>query len=162
ASTPKWDTLHAMGFDARHVADSRTLAFEETFRAATGGDGFDVVLDSLAGEFVDASLRLMPRGGRFLELGKTDVRDPAEVAARHPGVAYRAFETVESGPDHVQRMLADLGRLFAQGALTPLPVTAFDVRQAPQAFRLMSQARHTGKLVLTVARPLDADGTVRV
>ncbi len=162
ASTPKWGTLHAMGFDARHVADSRTLAFEETFRAATGGDGFDVVLDSLAGEFVDASLRLMPRGGRFLELGKTDVRDPAEVAARHPGVAYRAFETVESGPDHVQRMLTDLDRLFAQGALTPLPVTAFDVRQAPQAFRLMSQARHTGKLVLTVARPLDADGTVLV
>uniref|UniRef100_UPI000A886F06 type I polyketide synthase n=1 Tax=Actinomadura kijaniata TaxID=46161 RepID=UPI000A886F06 len=162
ASTPKWGTLRAMGFDDDHIADSRTLAFEDEFRAATGGEGMDVVLDSLAGEFVDASLRLLPRGGRFLEMGKTDVRDADEVARRHPGVAYRAFETVEAGPDHVGRMLAELDALFAEGALRPLPVTAFDVRHAPQAFRLMSQARHTGKLVLTLPRPLAADGTVLV
>ncbi|MFF0849229.1 SDR family NAD(P)-dependent oxidoreductase [Streptomyces olivaceus] len=162
ASTPKWDTLRATGFDDAHIADSRTLTFEEKFLAATDGAGMDVVLDSLADEFVDASLRLLPRGGRFLEMGKTDVRDPEGVAERHPGVVYRAFETVEAGPDHVARMLADLDAMFEQGALRPLPVAAFDARQAPQAFRLMSQARHTGKLVLTIPRPLAADGTVLV
>ncbi|MFD5466845.1 SDR family NAD(P)-dependent oxidoreductase [Kitasatospora sp. NPDC127059] len=162
ASRPKWDALRAAGFDDAHIADSRTLGFEEEFRAATGGEGVDVVLDSLAGEFVDASLRLLPRGGSFLEMGKTDVRDADQVATRHPGVAYRAFETVEAGPDHVRGMLAELGRLFDEGVLHPLPVSAFDVRQAPQAFRLMSQAKHTGKLVLTVPRPLAADGTVLV
>ncbi|MGP4028917.1 SDR family NAD(P)-dependent oxidoreductase [Actinomadura sp. 3N407] len=162
ASTPKWDTLHTMGFDDAHIADSRTLAFEEKFLAATDGAGMDMVLDSLADEFVDASLRLLPRGGRFLEMGKADVRDPEEVAERHPGVVYRAFETVEAGPDHVQRMLADLDELFEEGALRPLPVTAFDARQAPQAFRLMSQARHTGKLVFTIPRGLAEDGTVLV
>ena len=49
--------------------------------AVTGGRGVDVVLDSLAGEFVDASLRLLPRGGVFLEMGKTDIRDADAVAA---------------------------------------------------------------------------------
>ena len=55
--------------------DSRTLEFEEKFLAVTGGRGVDVVLNSLAGEFVDASLRLLVRGGRFIEMGKTDIRD---------------------------------------------------------------------------------------
>ena len=59
ASRGKWDTLRAMGFDDDHIGDSRTLEFEEKFRTVTGGRGIDVVLNSLAGEFVDASLRLL-------------------------------------------------------------------------------------------------------
>ncbi len=82
ASRGKWDTLRAMGFDDDHIGDSRSLDFEQKFLVATGGRGFDVVLDSLAGEFVDASLRLLPRGGVFLEMGKTDIRDADAVAAR--------------------------------------------------------------------------------
>ena len=35
-------------------------------------EGVDVVLNSLAGEFVDASFELLARGGRFIEMGKTD------------------------------------------------------------------------------------------
>ena len=75
ASRGKWDTLRAMGFDDDHIGDSRTLEFEEKFLSVTEGRGVDVVLDSLAGDFVDASLRLLVRGGRFLEMGKTDIRD---------------------------------------------------------------------------------------
>ncbi|HEY0225519.1 MAG TPA: polyketide synthase dehydratase domain-containing protein, partial [Mycobacterium sp.] len=97
ASRGKWDTLRAMGFDEDHIADSRTLDFEEKFRAVTGGRGMDVVLDSLAGEFVDASLRLVAPGGVFLEMGKTDIRDPGVVAQEYPGVRYRAFDLFEPG-----------------------------------------------------------------
>ena len=58
----------------------------------------DVVLDSLAGEFVDASLRLWSRpAGVFMEMGKTDIRDPDVVAEEHPGVRYRAFDLFEAG-----------------------------------------------------------------
>ena len=62
------------------------------------------MLNSLAGEFVDASLGLLPRGGRFLEMGKTDIRDAARVAAEHPGVAYRAFDLDEAGPEAIASM----------------------------------------------------------
>ncbi len=40
--------------------------------------------------------------------------------------------------------------LLAAGTLAPLPVRAWDVRRAREAFRFMSQARHTGKIVLTI------------
>ena len=83
---------------------------------ASDGRGVDVVLDSLAGEFVDASLRLLPPGGRFLEMGKTDVRDPAQVAAGHAGVRYRP-STCSRGPAPDRRDAAELSALFERGAL---------------------------------------------
>ncbi|WP_369368671.1 SDR family NAD(P)-dependent oxidoreductase [Streptomyces sp. CG4] len=162
AGPGKWNALRAAGLDDKHIASSRDLSFEDAFRAATGDRGVDLVLDSLAGEFVDASLRLLPRGGHFLEMGKTDVRDPEDVAARHPGVHYRAFDLIEAGPDRIGEMLTTLVGLFEAGVLTPLPVTPWDVRRAPEAFRYMSQARHVGKVVLTVPAPLDPDGTVLI
>ncbi|MFK0266383.1 SDR family NAD(P)-dependent oxidoreductase, partial [Streptomyces angustmyceticus] len=162
ASPGKWETLRSSGLDEAHIASSRDLDFEPSFLAETGGRGVDVVLDSLAREFVDASLRLLPRGGRFLEMGKTDVRDAQEVAAGHDGVRYRAFDLWEAGPDRIGEMLTALLDLFEKGALRPLPVTAWDVRRAPEAFRHLSQARHIGKVVLTVPAPLDPQGTALV
>ncbi|OBJ48729.1 polyketide synthase [Mycobacterium sp. 1423905.2] len=148
ASRPKWNTLRAMGFDDDHIADSRTCDFEEKFRAV--GGGMDVVLNSLAGEFVDASLRLVAAGGCFVEMGKTDIRDPQWVADRHHGVRYRAFDLIEAGPQRIASMLAETVELLETGALTPLPVMTFDVRCAREAYRYVSQARHVGKVVLTV------------
>ncbi|KAA1244359.1 SDR family NAD(P)-dependent oxidoreductase, partial [Mycobacterium simiae] len=150
ASRGKWETLRAMGFGDDHIGDSRTLEFEAKFRSTTGGAGLDVVLNSLAGQFVDASLRLLAPGGRFIEMGKTDVRDPRVVSAEHPGVGYRAFDLIEAGPDRIAHLLAELMALFAAGALAPLPVKTFDVRLARQAYRYVSQARHIGKVVLAL------------
>ncbi len=150
ASRGKWDTLRAMGFDDDHIGDSRTLEFEDKFRAIVGERGIDVVLDSLAGEFVDASLRLVAAGGVFLEMGKTDIRDPGKIAEEYPGVRYRAFDLFEPGRNRMHQYMLDLAELFDAGVLRPLPVTAFDVRRAPAALRYLSQARHTGKVVLSM------------
>ncbi|MFJ5546231.1 SDR family NAD(P)-dependent oxidoreductase [Streptomyces sp. NPDC093225] len=162
ASPAKWDALRGLGLTDDRIASSRTLDFEDSFRTATGGRGVDVVLDSLAREFVDASLRLLPRGGRFVEMGKTDVRDPQDVAAAHPGVRYQAFDLTEAGLDRIQEMLTALLALFESGALRPVPVSSWDLRQAPEAFRYLSQARHTGKIVLTVPAAWDPEGTVLI
>ena len=162
ASVGKWDVLRAQGIAPDRIASSRTLEFEDTFNAATGGSGVDVVLDSLAGDFVDASLRLMAPGGRFLEMGKTDVRDADQVAAQHDGVVYRAFDLFDAGPDRIGEMLRDLVRLFDEGTLRPLPLRSWDVRQARRAFRHMAQAKHVGKVVLSIPRAWDPDGSVLV
>src|SRR5262249_19837328 len=92
ASPAKWPVLYASGLDSDRIASSRTLDFEDQFRSATGGHGPDLVLNSLAREFTDASLRLLGPGGRFLEMGKTDLRDADELAASCPGVSYQAFD----------------------------------------------------------------------
>ncbi|MDH6133801.1 candicidin polyketide synthase FscB [Kitasatospora sp. MAA4] len=162
AGEQKQQLLRAEGWPAERLASSRTLDFEQSFRAATGGRGVDVVLNSLAGEFVDASLRLLRPGGRLVEMGKTDIRAADELALAHPGVGYRAFDLVEAGPERIQQMLTELAELFEQGVLHPLPVTGWDVRHARDAFRHMAQARHVGKLVLTVPRAWDPQGTVLI
>jgi NADPH:quinone reductase-like Zn-dependent oxidoreductase len=160
ASPHKWEALRALGLPESHLASSRTLEFERRFRAASGGHGMDVVLNALAGDFTDASLRLLARGGRFIEMGKTDVRDGRAVTATDPTASYQAFDLLEVAPDRLGSMLAELMPLFRSGTLRPLPVTAWDVREAPTAISHLSQAGHIGKVALTLPRPLEPDGTV--
>ncbi|MEU6508503.1 SDR family NAD(P)-dependent oxidoreductase [Streptomyces sp. NPDC046942] len=162
ASEGKWDAVRELGVPEDRLASSRDLGFADRFLETTGGRGVDVVLDSLAREYVDASLRLLPRGGRFVEMGKTDIRDPQEVATAHFGVRYRAFDVVDAGPQRIGEILREILGLFRQGVLTHLPRTRWDLRRAPEAFRFMSQARHIGKIVLTVPRRPDPDRTVLI
>ncbi|MFF6783042.1 beta-ketoacyl synthase N-terminal-like domain-containing protein [Streptomyces sp. NPDC012510] len=159
SSAGKRQVLRAAGLDDAHTADSRSLDFADHFRESTGGQGMDVVLDCLAGEFVDAGLGLLPRGGHFLEMGKTDIRDPRAVAAAHPGVAYQAYDLQEAAPDRMREMLRAVLDLFAAGALTAPPLTVWDIRRARDAFRALSQAKLVGKAVLTVPRRTDPSGT---
>jgi NADPH:quinone reductase-like Zn-dependent oxidoreductase len=160
ASPSKWGALRALGMDDSRLASSRDLEFEARVMKETNGRGVDVVLNSLAREFIDASLRLLPRGGRFVEMGKTDLRQADAIAAAHPGVTYRAFDLVEAGNDRIQEMLVELAGLFERGILRPLPTRVWDVRRAPDAFRYVAQARHIGKVVLTIPRAIDPEGTV--
>jgi acyl transferase domain-containing protein/NADPH:quinone reductase-like Zn-dependent oxidoreductase/short-subunit dehydrogenase/surfactin synthase thioesterase subunit/acyl carrier protein len=156
ASPGKWEVVRGLGVDDDRLANSRTLEFAEKFPAV------DVVLNSLAGKFVDASLGLMSPGGRFLEMGKTDVRDASRVARDHADVRYQAFDLTEAGHERIQEMLAHLVELFERGVLRPLPVTSWDISRAPAAFRHMREAKHIGKLALTVPKPLDQAGTVLI
>ncbi|MFD3916643.1 SDR family NAD(P)-dependent oxidoreductase, partial [Streptomyces sp. NPDC058603] len=159
ASEGKWDVLRSLGVAEDHLASSRTTDFEAAFAGVTGGRGVDVVLNSLAGEFVDASLRLVGPGGRFLEMGKTDIREAADLP---DGMNYQAFDLGWVEPDGIQRMLVAVMDLFRQGALEPLPVRSWDVRRARDAFRFMSMARHVGKIVLTMPPVWDPEGTVLI
>jgi candicidin polyketide synthase FscB len=169
ASPGKWGVLRRLGLDQAQIASSRDLRFSERFSQPVEGSGVeggvDLVLNSLAGDFVDASLELLREGGRFLEMGKTDIRDPEQAAARSPAVVYRAFDLLEAGPERIQSMLVELLELFGQGLLEPLPLRAWDMRRAPEALRFMARAQHVGKIVLTLppaACEIGSDGTVLV
>ncbi|MCZ0992639.1 MDR/SDR family oxidoreductase [Streptomyces noursei] len=152
ASPGKHETLRGLGLDDDHIASSREPGFGAKFRAATGGRGVDVVLNSLTGELLDESADLLTSGGVFVELGKTDLRRPEQFDGR-----YRPFDLAEAGPDR-------LGEILAAAAATaePLPVTAWRLEHAPAALAHMSRAQHIGKLVLTLPVPPDPDGTVLV
>ncbi|MEJ3750348.1 SDR family NAD(P)-dependent oxidoreductase, partial [Actinomycetes bacterium KLBMP 9797] len=159
ASPAKWPAVRALGVTGDHLASSRTVAFERQFLDATGGAGVDVALHSLVREYTDATLRAMPRGGRFVDIGKIDPRSPREVATRYPGVAYQALDLFRAGPDRIQQMLAELLDLFARGALRPLPVTTWPMHRARDAFRQVQRGRHVGKVVFTLPG-FDPFGTV--
>ncbi|MEV7417053.1 type I polyketide synthase [Streptomyces sp. NPDC089919] len=162
ASDSKRAAVRELGVEEAHIASSRDLGFRERFLEVTGGAGVDVVLNALAGEFIDASLELLPRGGRFIEMGKADLRDPEVVAAEHSGVRYRSYDLLEAGPERIQEMLTEVVGLFEQGVLTHAPVRTWDVRRGAEAFRFLREGRNTGKVVLTVPAPIDPDGTVLI
>ncbi|MEV7046667.1 SDR family NAD(P)-dependent oxidoreductase, partial [Amycolatopsis sp. NPDC051061] len=157
AHPSKHAVLERLGVPAGQLSSSRDLTYANTFR------GVDVVLNSLTGEHIDASLNLLGDGGRFLEMGKTDLRELDEVASAHPGVTYRVFDLGgEASADRVQELLAQLVELFEAGTIRPLPTSAWEITRAPEAFGWMSRGRHVGKIVLTVPRALDPEGTVLV
>ncbi|WP_344318175.1 SDR family NAD(P)-dependent oxidoreductase, partial [Streptomyces javensis] len=162
ASPAKQHALRAMGVEESHIASTRDLDFCERFLAVTGGEGMDVVLNALAGEFTDASLRLLPRGGQFVEMGKTDIRNPEQVAEAYPGVVYQAFDLMDAGVPRVAEMLAELGPMFEAGTLVPPPVTCFELSQAVAALRYLQAARQVGKVVLNVPAEWDSQDTVLV
>jgi len=160
ASPAKWAAVRELGIPSERISNSRTAQFEPDLLDATDGRGVDVVLNSLANELVDASLRLLPRGGRFVEMGKTDIRDADWAADTFPGVRYQAFDLPAVAPERVREMMVEVLDLFEHGVLTLPPTTTWDVRRAPDAFRFLSQARQIGKIALTIPVPTDPTGTV--
>ncbi|MEJ2416712.1 MAG: type I polyketide synthase, partial [Exilibacterium sp.] len=158
----KWQVLRDLGIDDDHIASSRDLEFVSQFRQVLGGGGIDLVLNSLTGEFIDGSMSLMGAGGRFIELGKTDIRDPEAVNAQYPGLSYHFIRRPDEDNDHVAKLFSALLPLFADNSLVPVPISAYGMRNAPAALRLMQQGRHTGKIVLTVPEPLGGEGTVMI
>jgi NADPH:quinone reductase-like Zn-dependent oxidoreductase/acyl carrier protein len=153
ASPGKWSILRSLGLDDAHIGSSRSLDFESDFGAVTGGSGVDVVLNSLTKEFIDASLRMLAGGGRFIEMGKTDIRDAGSINRFGESIDYRFFDLLEVDPDRIGVILREVIALFEEGALELSPITVVDVRRAPDAFRLLAQGRHAGKLVLTIPEP---------
>ena len=138
--------LRALG--VHHVMNSRTLDFEREVLSATGGRGVDLVLNSLTGEFIRASFACLATGGRFLEIGKNGIWSNEDAAQHRPDAAYFVIFLGAVEPDTVRTRFMRLMPQFQQGALRPLPLTPFPLSQAADAFRLMAQARHIGKLVI--------------
>ncbi|MEO8693820.1 MAG: SDR family NAD(P)-dependent oxidoreductase [Acidimicrobiales bacterium] len=164
-SDHKRDLLRSLG--VRHVFDSRSLDFADGVMAATDGRGVDVVLNSLSGDFIARTLDVLAPGGRFLEIGKREIWSATQVAAARGDVDYAIVflgDVSIGDPPAIQSMLVELMRRFAAGELTPLPRSTFGLDDVVGAFRLMAQARHVGKVVVTQpvtreASPVGADGT---
>jgi acyl transferase domain-containing protein/NADPH:quinone reductase-like Zn-dependent oxidoreductase/acyl carrier protein/NADP-dependent 3-hydroxy acid dehydrogenase YdfG len=139
---------------AHHVLNSRDLAFADEILALTGGEGVDVVLNSLAGEAMQRSLDVLRPFGRFLELGKRDFYENTRVGLRpfKDNISYfgiDADQLMARQPELAARLFREMMALFEQGALRPLPHRAFPAARVVDAFRYMQQARQIGKVVVT-------------
>ena len=139
----------------RHVFDSRSLDFSAQVQAATQGEGVDVVLNALSGDFIAASLAALARGGRFVEMGKRGIWSPAQMLESRPDARYLPFdlgEAADAEPGLIAALLADVCAAMESGVYRPLPVVAWPVAQAQEAFHSMAKARHVGKIVLLARR----------
>ena len=153
--------LRSMGVS--HVYDSRTLAFADAVLEETRGEGVDLVLNSLAGDYIPQTLRVLRPGGTFVEIGRTQVWTAEQVADLRPDVGYHVFylaDRAASEPDHVTSMLTEGIAALDAGTYSPLPVRRFALDDVEDAFRYMSQSRHVGKIaVVRPDRPRSPEGT---
>src|SRR5687767_15971741 len=101
----------------------------------TAGKGVDVVLNSLAGDFIPASLAVLAPNGTFLELGKTEIWTAERVRSIRPDVAYHAIYLGELPPPVLGTLLRDVLADFANGTCRPLPQHVFALDDAVSAFR---------------------------
>jgi acyl transferase domain-containing protein/NADP-dependent 3-hydroxy acid dehydrogenase YdfG/acyl carrier protein len=150
ASPGKWDGLKSRQIP--HIYNSRTLDFADEILAATDGEGVDLILNSLNGDFIPKSLSVLKPEGCFLEIGKSGIWHPSQVAEVRPHATYAVVDLMEltqRQPDLIQAMLQELMPQFAAETLQPLPHQVFAKDGAIAAFRTMQQAKHIGKLVVT-------------
>jgi 1-acyl-sn-glycerol-3-phosphate acyltransferase len=148
--------LESIGIE--HVMDSRSVTFADEVMAATGGEGVDVVLNSLAGDAIAKGISILRPYGRFVELGKRDILANASIGLldfdRNISFSSVALDRLcFDRPAAVGSMLRQIVQMVTAGTLECLPLTAFDLSQAEHALRLLAQAKHIGKVVLTVSEP---------
>ncbi|WP_439527265.1 SDR family NAD(P)-dependent oxidoreductase [Pannonibacter sp.] len=160
-SEEKRSFLRLLGADL--VLDSRSLAFVDEVMTATDGEGVDVVLNSLFGEAMERSIEVLRPFGRFLELGKRDYYGNTRIGLRpfRQNLTYfgiDADQLLTRQPKLAKELFVELVRLFEAGTLAPLPYRVFEADGVVEAFRLMQQAGHIGKIIL---RPPHVPADVR-
>jgi NADPH:quinone reductase-like Zn-dependent oxidoreductase/NADP-dependent 3-hydroxy acid dehydrogenase YdfG/acyl carrier protein len=150
-SEEKRDFVKLLGAD--HVHDSRSLAFADEILALTGGEGVDVILNSLAGEAIRRNLGVLKPFGRFLELGKRDFYENTPIGLRpfKDNITYFGIDADQlliDRPALAARLFREVMTLFRDGILFPLPYQVYRADHIVDAFRTMQQSRQIGKVVV--------------
>ncbi len=143
--------LESLGIE--HIMDSRSLAFADVIMEVTGGEGVDVILNSLAGEAIPRGLAILRPYGRFVEIGKRDIYQNSQVGLMpfQKNLSYFAVDLdkmARERPAALGAMLRSLVERFENGELAPIPTEVFSTAQVAEAFRHMAQAKHIGKIVI--------------
>lgn len=144
---------HLRDLGVEHVFDSRSLAWAGEVRAATGGRGVDVVLNSLTGAAIPLGLEALAEDGRFVEVGKKDIYADRNISlsAFRKSISFAAVDLaglLDRRPRTFARIFADAWRGVTPDGLRPLPRLDRDFADAAEALREMSRGTHIGKFVL--------------
>ena len=161
-SDDKRKRLKAMG--ASGAFDSHSHDWYDDLMAATGGQGVDVVLNSLAGRHIELCLKALRPGGWHCEIGKIDIYANNDLGLRifRRNLRFAAIDVDRLMIDdpHLTRELSETCMdLLGEGALPPLPTTVFPYEDYAKALRLMTTGQHQGKLVLKAPRTFADTGT---
>ncbi|KAM0109173.1 hypothetical protein ACP6JB_005086 [Aspergillus fumigatus] len=132
------------GIPAERIFSSRDASFAPAVLAATEGRGVDVVLNSLPGPLLQASLSVIAPLGHLIEFGKKEIETNSLVALEcfSRGISLASLDVPtllrRRGPD-IHRILGEVTRLVDQRALKP---------HVQDAFRFLQTGAHMGKVVL--------------
>ncbi|GLH14335.1 Fatty acid synthase [Gryllus bimaculatus] len=139
-----------------NIANSRDTTFEQHVMSETEGRGVDLVLNSLAEEKLQASVRCLAQHGRFLEIGKYDFsnNNPLGMAVFLKNTTFHGVlldALFENNSPEKQEVVRLVNEGICNGAVRPLPATVFSDNQVEQAFRFMASGKHIGKVLLKIS-----------
>jgi NADPH:quinone reductase len=139
---------------AERCINYRDTDFVAAIRQLTGGEGVNVVLDIVAGEYVAKNLDVLAVDGRLVQIGvmggpKAEINVGAIMQKR----LIVTGSTLRPRPvsDKAAIAAAVLDRvwpLLESGAVRPIIHATFPLRDAAGAHRLMESSAHIGKIVL--------------
>lgn len=147
--------------DASCFANSRDTSFEQHVLRHTAGKGVDLVLNSLAEEKLQASVRCLAQHGRFLEIGKFDLSNnsPLGMAVFLKNVSFHGIlldALFEEAGESWREVAGLLQAGIRDGVVQPLTCTVFPKARVEDAFRYMAQGKHIGKVVVQVREEVEA------
>jgi NADPH:quinone reductase-like Zn-dependent oxidoreductase len=144
------------GLNEDQIFYSRDTSFAPSIMSATQNQGVDVVVNSLAGDRLQASWEVVAPFGRFVELGRTEIIGNSKLAMAHfaKNVSFMAVaidDMVTLRPALVQKILSAVVEMISQDKLRlPYPLRVRPLSEAEDAFRHLMSGKSTGKLVLKV------------
>lgn len=151
-STSKVDACSALGADV--VVDYTTDDFADAVTEATNGNGVDVVLDVIGGEYTVRNIRSLRVGGRVIQvgvMGEGTVELPLGLLlpkrASLIGTVLRA-RPIEEKIALTQRVVAELLPRFDDGSIHPVIDTRFGFDAMAEAHAYMATNANVGKIVI--------------
>ena len=158
-SDEKARACEALG--AARAVNYREEDFVEAVREATGGNGANVILDMVGGDYVERDLRAAALEGHIVQIaflkGSKVELDLMRLMMRRltlTGSTLRA-----QSPEAKTRMAKAIEQrvwpLIAAGKVKPVVDSTFDLAQASEAHRRIDDPDHVGKIVL-ITKEIDS------
>ena len=149
----KRSLLHELGVPQQNILDSRDIGSLHQLRSRPSGQGVDVILNSLPGDWIEASLNVLAAHGRFLEIGKIDIYQDRPLGLRpfQDNLTYSAIDLdrfLRERPEQVRCLFADVIELFRQRIYRPNVITSFSLDELPAALRYMAARKNIGKIIV--------------
>lgn len=138
--------------DDDHIGNSRDTSFEQMVMRQTCGKGVDIVLNSLAEDKLQASVRCLGYRGRFLEIGKFDmtVNNQLGLDIFLKEISFHAviLDAIIFGFNkEIQKEIYHfMNKQLAERNVKPLVRKCFEKNQLEEAFRYMAAGKHIGKV----------------
>lgn len=143
---------------ATDAINYRTRDFVEAIGAITGGEGVDVVLDIIGGDYFPKNLACLRLHGRLVQVGliggsrsEIDLRKVLNHRLTITGSTLRPRTVAEKGA--IARELEEkVWPLLEHGRVSPAVHATFPLRDAAEAHRLLESGDVVGKVVLRTER----------
>lgn len=141
------------GVDVAAAAIAAMIGAEVCVAADAQPTSVDVVLNSAPGEAIRTGIELLAPGGRFIQLGKTDVGADTSIglAALSRSASFSVVDIDLNLRLQAKRYRAYLGEILrhvTEGRLVAVPVTDFTFDRAADA--LGQLGRHSGAVVVSI------------